>query len=100
MNAIQEKGTISVQMENIFPLVKKALYNDKEIFLRELISNGVDAMNKFRHLAMIGEAEKDESELAIRVDYDKDQRILSISDAGIGMTADEIKKYINELYFR
>ena len=99
MNAIQEKGTISVQMENIFPLVKKALYNDKEIFLRELISNGVDAMNKFRHLAMIGEAEKDESELAIRVDYDKDQRILSISDAGIGMTADEIKKYINEVAF-
>lgn len=99
MSTIQEKGTISVQMENIFPLVKKALYNDKEIFLRELISNGVDAMNKFRHLTMIGEAEKNDAELAIRVDYDKDQRILSISDAGIGMTAEEIKKYINEVAF-
>ncbi len=99
MSTIQEKGTISVQMENIFPLVKKALYNDKEIFLRELISNGVDAMNKFRHLTMIGEAEKSDAELAIRVDYDKDQRILSISDSGIGMTADEIKKYINEVAF-
>lgn len=99
MSAIQEKGTISVQMENIFPLVKKALYNDKEIFLRELISNGVDAMNKFRHLAMIGEAEKSDAELAIHVDYDKEQHILSISDRGIGMTADEIKKYINEVAF-
>ncbi len=98
-NAIQEKGTISVQMENIFPLVKKALYNDKEIFLRELISNGVDAMNKYRHLSMIGEAEKDEAELAIQVDYDKENRLLTISDRGIGMTADEIKKYINEVAF-
>ena len=98
-NAIQEKGTISVQMENIFPLVKKALYNDKEIFLRELISNGVDAMNKYCHLSMIGEAPKDDTELAVRIDYDKEQKLLSISDNGIGMTADEIKRYINEVAF-
>lgn len=96
---LEEKGTISVQMENIFPIVKKALYNDKEIFLRELVSNAVDAINKYRHLTVIGEADKDDTELKIEIDYDKEQKLLTIRDNGIGMTADEIKKYINEVAF-
>lgn len=95
----EEKGTISVQMENIFPIVKKALYNDKEIFLRELISNAVDAINKLRHLTVMGEAEKVESELKIDLDYDKENKLLIIRDNGLGMTAEEIKKYINEVAF-
>ncbi|MEZ0372632.1 MAG: molecular chaperone HtpG, partial [Candidatus Sericytochromatia bacterium] len=94
-----ETGTISVHMENIFPIVKKALYNDKEIFLRELVSNAVDAINKFRHLTVIGEAEKDESEYRIEIRYDKENRQLSIIDNGLGLTATEIKKYINEVAF-
>lgn len=95
----EEKGTINVTMENIFPIVKKALYNDKEIFLRELISNSVDAINKYRYLTVIGEASMDDKELAIHVDFDKERQVLTISDNGIGLSADEIKKYINEVAF-
>lgn len=95
----EEKGTISVQMENIFPIVKKALYNDKEIFLRELISNAVDAINKLRHLTVVGEAEKDDAEFRIDLSFDKDKKELVIRDNGLGMTAAEIKKYINEVAF-
>ena len=97
--AIEEKGTISVQMENIFPIVKKALYNDKEIFLRELVSNSVDAINKFRKLMVLGEADKVEDDFGIQIDFNKEEKWLSIKDNGIGMTAAEIKKYINELAF-
>ncbi|MGV3525338.1 MAG: molecular chaperone HtpG [Candidatus Sericytochromatia bacterium] len=97
--AIEEKGTISVHMENIFPIVKKALYNDKEIFLRELVSNAVDAISKFRHLGVVGEAPKDEAESRIDIRFDKDKRELIISDNGIGLTAAEIKRYINEVAF-
>lgn len=97
--AIEEKGTISVQMENIFPIVKKALYNDKEIFLRELVSNSVDAINKFRRLMVLGEADKVDDNFGIQIDFNKEEKWLSIKDNGIGMTADEIKKYINELAF-
>lgn len=99
MSVATETGTISVHMENIFPIVKKALYNDKEIFLRELVSNAVDAINKYKHLAMIGEAQKDEAESKIEIRFDKEQRLLSISDNGLGLTAEEIKKYINEVAF-
>ncbi len=97
--AIEEKGTISVQMENIFPIVKKALYNDKEIFLRELVSNSVDAINKFRKLMVLGEADKVEDTFGIQIDYNQEEKWLSIKDNGLGMTADEIKRYINELAF-
>ncbi|PKL77209.1 MAG: molecular chaperone HtpG [Candidatus Melainabacteria bacterium HGW-Melainabacteria-1] len=99
MSITAEKGTISVHMENIFPIVKKALYNDKEIFLRELVSNAVDAINKFRHLQMIGEAAKDDSEFKIQIRFDKEARQLSIIDNGLGLTAEEVKKYINEVAF-
>jgi len=97
--SLHEKGTIAVQMENIFPIIKKWLYNDKEIFLRELISNGMDAMQKLRHLTVIGEAEKDEQELCIELKVDKEAKTLSIIDHGIGLTADEIKQYINQVAF-
>jgi molecular chaperone HtpG len=94
-----ESGTISVQMENIFPIIKKWLYNDKEIFLRELISNGVDAIAKLRHLTMMGQAEKTEAEFKVDIKIDKEAKTLSISDNGIGMTAEEVKKYINQVAF-
>src|SRR5690242_17599651 len=99
MSVAVESGTISVHMENIFPIVKKALYNDKEIFLRELVSNAVDAINKFKHLAMVGEAEKEEGEYRIEIRYDKEANQLSLIDNGLGLTAEEIKKYINEVAF-
>lgn len=99
MSVATETGTISVHMENIFPIVKKALYNDKEIFLRELVSNAVDAINKYKHLAMIGEAAKDEAEAKIEIRFNKEERQLIISDNGLGLTAEEIKKYINEVAF-
>lgn len=94
-----EAGTISVQMENIFPIIKKWLYNDKEIFLRELISNGVDAISKLRHLTVIGQAEKTEVEFKVEIKIDKEAKTLSIIDNGIGMTAEEVKKYINQVAF-
>lgn len=95
-----EKGTISVQMENIFPIIKKWLYSDKEIFVRELVSNSVDAINKLRHLSMLGKAPKeDESNFKVEITLDKDVRTMTITDNGLGMTADEIKQYINEVAF-
>ena len=81
MSVTSETGTISVHMENIFPIVKKALYNDKEIFLRELVSNAVDAINKYKHLAMIGEAAKDDAESKIEIRFNKEERQLIIKSA-------------------
>ncbi|HEY9824996.1 MAG TPA: molecular chaperone HtpG [Stenomitos sp.] len=97
--AIAEQGTISIHTENIFPIIKKWLYSDHEIFLRELISNGVDAIQKMKMVSFSGEyaGELGEPEIVIRIDKDKKQ--LSISDNGIGMTADEVKKYINQVAF-
>lgn len=94
-----EEGTISVQMENIFPIIKKWLYNDKEIFLRELVSNAVDAISKLRHLTVIGQAEKTEDEFKVDIRLDKKAKTLSVIDNGIGMTAEEVKKYINQVAF-
>ncbi len=95
-----EKGSISVQMENIFPLIKKWLYSEKDIFVRELVTNGLDAINKFRHLVLCGEAKVNEGEeYAINVKIDRDNKQITFSDNGIGMTAEEVKKYINEIAF-
>lgn len=96
---VQEKGTISINTENIFPIIKKFLYSDHEIFLRELVSNGVDACQKMKRLASLGHYSHDLGELRIKVAVDKDARTLTISDNGIGMTAEEIKKYINQVAF-
>ena len=93
------KGSINVSVENIFPLIKKFLYSDHEIFLRELISNATDATLKLKHLTNIGEANVEYGHPQIEVKIDKDAKKLHIIDQGLGMTADEVKKYINEVAF-
>lgn len=96
---MQEKGTISIHTENIFPIIKKFLYSDHEIFLRELVSNAVDATQKIKRLASLGEYKGELGDLTIDVSFDKKKKIITVSDKGIGMTADEIKKYINQIAF-
>ena len=93
------KGNINVSVENIFPLIKKFLYSDHEIFLRELISNATDATLKLKHLTNIGEAKVEYGNPQIEVKIDKDQNKLHIIDQGLGMTAEEVQKYINEVAF-
>ena len=93
------KGTINVSVENIFPLIKKFLYSDHEIFLRELISNATDATLKLKHLTNIGEAKVEYGTPKIEVKIDKEGKKLHLIDQGIGMTADEVQKYINEVAF-
>ena len=92
-------GNINVSVENIFPLIKKFLYSDHEIFLRELISNATDATLKLKHLATIGEAKVEYGNPVIEVKIDKDKKQLIISDQGIGMTKEEVEKYINQVAF-
>ena len=94
-----QKGKVSVNTENIFPIIKKFLYTDNEIFLRELISNATDATNKLKVLSQRGETNGDLGELKIKVKIDEKKNTLTISDSGIGMTADEIDKYINQIAF-
>lgn len=94
-----QKGSISVQTENIFPIIKKFLYSDHEIFLRELISNAVDASTKLKTLAAKGEFKGETGDLIIDVHLDKENKTLTISDRGIGMTEAEIKKYLNQVAF-
>src|SRR5690606_23937448 len=93
------KGNINVSVENIFPLIKKFLYSDHEIFLRELVSNATDATLKLKHLTSIGEAKTEYGNPVIEVKIDKDGKKLHIIDQGIGMTMDEVEKYINEVAF-
>ncbi|MCI0752147.1 MAG: molecular chaperone HtpG [Flammeovirgaceae bacterium] len=94
-----EKGSISIHTENIFPIIKKFLYSDHEIFLRELVSNAVDATQKIKKLSSLGEFNGELGDLKIEVSFDKKKKTITISDKGIGMTADEIKKYINQIAF-
>ena len=93
------KGNINVSVENIFPLIKKFLYSDHEIFLRELISNATDATLKLKHLTSIGEIKTDYGQPKIEVKIDKEAKTLTIIDQGIGMTAEEVEKYINQVAF-
>ena len=93
------KGKINVAVENIIPLIKKFLYSDHEIFLRELISNATDATNKLKHLSSLGEVKGDLGDLTLEVKIDKKGKKLHIIDKGVGMTADEVNKYINEVAF-
>ncbi len=93
------KGSINVSVENIFPLIKKFLYSDHEIFLRELISNATDATLKLKHLTTIGEAKVEYGNPKIEVKADKEKNTLTIIDQGIGMTAEEVEKYINQVAF-
>jgi len=94
-----QQGKINVQTENIFPIIKKFLYSDHEIFLRELVSNAVDATQKLKALASIGTFKGDMGDLTIRIKLDKEAKTLTVSDAGIGMTAEEVEKYINQIAF-
>ncbi len=94
-----QKGKIGVTTENIFPIIKKFLYSDHEIFLREIISNAVDATQKLKTLASVGEYKGELGDLTINVEVDKDAGTIKISDKGIGMTAEEIEKYINQIAF-
>ncbi|PSB41571.1 molecular chaperone HtpG [Cyanosarcina cf. burmensis CCALA 770] len=96
---MREQGTISIHTENIFPIIKKSLYSDHEVFLRELISNAVDAIQKLKMVSRAGEYSGDIGEPEIQIAIDKDRKTLSISDNGIGMTAEEVKKYINQVAF-
>jgi len=97
--SVAQKGTIRTDVENIFPIIKKFLYSDHEIFLRELVSNAVDASQKLKTLSLKGEATGDIGELNITVTVDKELKTLTISDNGIGMTKEEVDKYINQIAF-
>ena len=98
MPVMDEQGQIQIHTENIFPIIKKAVYSGHEVFLRELVSNGVDAISKRRMAAMAGDcSEGDEG--AIRITVDREAKTLTIADNGIGMTADEVKRYINQVAF-
>jgi len=96
---MQEKGTISIHTENIFPIIKKFLYSDHEIFLRELVSNAVDATQKAKRLSSLGQFKGELGDLTVNIAFDEQAKTITISDNGIGMTADEIKKYINQIAF-
>jgi len=93
------KGKINVSVENIFPLIKKFLYSDQEIFLRELVSNATDALTKLNHMSSIGEVKGDIGDLGLEIKVNKKEKTLHIIDNGVGMTADEVKKYINDVAF-
>ncbi|MBD2425898.1 molecular chaperone HtpG [Phormidium sp. FACHB-1136] len=99
MTTILEQGNITIHTENIFPIIKKALYSEHEIFLRELVSNAVDAIKKLSMVSRSGEYSGDISNPEIEIKLDKDKKTLSVSDTGIGMTADEVKQYINQVAF-
>ncbi|MGJ1196867.1 molecular chaperone HtpG [Sphingobacterium spiritivorum] len=94
-----EKGSISIHTENIFPVIKKFLYSDNEIFLRELVSNAVDASQKIKRLASLGQYQGEIGDLTVDVKFDETAKTITISDKGIGMTAEEVKKYINQIAF-
>jgi len=96
---VLEQGQITIHTENIFPIIKKSLYTDHEIFLRELVSNAVDAIQKLKMVSYSGEVDGDVGEPEITISLDKNNQTLSVSDNGIGMTAEEVKKYINQVAF-
>ena len=99
MESTIKNGTIGVTTENIFPVIKQFLYSDQEIFLRELIANAVDATEKLKTLATTGAFEGEVGSTDIQVIIDKDNKTLTITDRGIGMTADEVNRYINQIAF-
>lgn len=96
--ASTEKGNISIHTENIFPIIKKWLDSDKEIFLRELVSNAVDAILKIQHVNLM-EGQQQSDDYRVDVHLSKSDQTLTIKDNGIGMTADEVRRYINQIAF-
>ena len=95
----RKKGNINVTSENIFPIIKQFLYSDHEIFLRELVSNAIDATQKMKTLKTIGELNTDIKKLRVEVILDKSDKTITIRDNGIGMTGEELDKYINQIAF-
>src|SRR5579863_2815778 len=94
-----QKGSIRVQTENIFPIIKKFLYSDHDIFIRELVSNAVDASQKLKTLASLGEVKGEIGDLFIEIQLDKEKKTITISDQGVGMTGEEVDKYLNQVAF-
>ena len=94
-----QKGKIGVSSDNLFPIIKKFLYSDHDIFLREIVSNAVDATQKLRTLAGRGEYSGDMQSAKVQITIDKNARTITVSDNGIGMTAEEVEKYINQVAF-
>ena len=94
-----QTGKIGVTTENIFPIIKKFLYSDHEIFLREIISNAVDSTQKLRALSSAGDFRVELGDLTIRVCVDKKKKTITVSDSGVGMTSEEIDKYLNQIAF-
>ncbi len=94
-----QKGSIRVHTENIFPIIKKFLYSDHEIFLRELVSNAVDATQKLKTIISSGELKEEVGDLRIDIEIDKEKKTLTIRDKGIGMTSGEVDQYINQVAF-
>ncbi|MDE6120139.1 MAG: ATP-binding protein, partial [Muribaculaceae bacterium] len=99
MDTQKKQGSIGVTTENIFPVIKKFLYSDHEIFLRELVSNAIDATQKLKTLSSFGEYKGELGEMKVSVRVDKEAGTLTVSDHGIGMTADDVEKYINQIAF-
>ena len=97
MENMTERGGISIELEHIFPIIKKWLYSEKEIFVREIVSNACDAITKLRRLNSLAEADVDLSDAKIRVILDKDASTITVTDTGIGMTEEELKKYICQI---
>ena len=96
---MQKQGNIKISSENMMPIIKKWLYSDKDIFLREIVANGVDAITKHKKLVEMGEAEKDDNAYKITVTVDEKAKTLTVEDNGIGMTAEEVEKYITQIAF-
>ena len=96
---MKKNGNINVQTENIFPIIKQFLYSDHEIFLRELVSNAVDATQKLKTLKTVGELDTDINKLRVEVIVNKEEKTITIRDNGIGMTSEEVDKYINQIAF-
>ena len=96
---MEKKGKIKISSENMMPIIKKWLYSDKDIFLREIVSNGVDAVTKHKKLVEMHEAEKTEDAYKINVYVDENEKTLTVEDNGIGMTAEEVEKYITQIAF-
>ena len=97
---MSKQGNIRISSENMMPIIKKWLYSDKDIFLREIVANGIDAITKFKKLVDLGEAAQDNNEFCIKISVDKDAKTLTVEDNGLGMTEDEVEKYIPRLLFR
>jgi len=96
---MKREGNIKISSENMMPIIKKWLYSDKDIFLREIVANGVDAITKFKKLVVMGEAAEDGGEYCVKISVDKKAKTLTVEDNGIGMTEEEVEKYITQIAF-